>query len=82
MLELSLVIVPANPRALLTQKGIQDAIEAEVIDELELNELGILLDKLVEPEAKIKDVYFDQLSEIIVSKIRPFFINFRFLDYN
>jgi hypothetical protein len=60
LLELSLVSVPANPRALLTQKGIKDAIEDEVVDELELNELQMLLDKLVEPEVKIKDVYFDE----------------------
>ena len=52
LLELSLVSVPANPRALLTQKGIQDAIEAKVIDEVELGELSILFDDLFEPEVK------------------------------
>ena len=52
LLELSLVSVPANPRALLTHKGIKDALDAEVIDKLELNELEMLFDELFEPEVK------------------------------
>ena len=55
LLELSLVSVPANPRALLTQKSIQDAIKAEVIDQLELDELSTLFDELFEPETDDDD---------------------------
>ena len=50
LLELSLVSIPANPRALLTQKSMQDAIEAEVIDQLELDELSLLFDTLFDEE--------------------------------
>jgi len=39
LLELSLVSIPSNPRSLLSIKGIKDAIEAEVVDQLELDEL-------------------------------------------
>ena len=52
LLELSLVSVPANPRALLSQKGITDAIEAEVIDQLELDELESWMKELFPEEDK------------------------------
>ena len=56
LLEISLVSVPANPRALLTQKSISDAIDMKVIDELELNELKLWLDELLPDEdTSVKD---------------------------
>ena len=54
LLELSLVSVPANPRALIQSKGIKDAIEAEVIDDLELNELDNWIKELF-PEDSIEE---------------------------
>ncbi len=50
LLEISLVSIPANPRALLTSKGITDAIDREVIDEMELNELKMWLDEVLPDE--------------------------------
>lgn len=50
LLEISLVSVPANPNALLTSKSIEKAIEDEVVDETEINELKSLLAKYFEEE--------------------------------
>jgi len=50
LLEISLVSIPANPRALLTSKGVEDAIELKVIDELELDELKLWLDEVLDNE--------------------------------
>ena len=56
LLEISLVSVPTNPRALLNQKGISDAINKNVIDELELDELKLWLDELLPSEdTSVKD---------------------------
>lgn len=65
LLELSLVSVPANPRALLTQKGIQEAIDNDVIDPVELNELEMLFDQLFkeEPEIEVKDVFTEEIED-------------------
>jgi len=65
LLELSLVSVPANPRALLSQKGIQDAIEAKVIDQLELDELSLLFDTLFDEEEEDVDKEVDELEDVI-----------------
>jgi HK97 family phage prohead protease len=44
LLELSLVSIPANPEAVITQKkAFKEAVEKEVIDELELNDLELWL---------------------------------------
>src|SRR5210317_1329564 len=51
LLEISLVSVPANPSALLTNKSMEKAIKDEVIDELELKDLeNYLKDYFDEPE--------------------------------
>ena len=50
LLEISLVSVPANPRALLTAKSMSEAIDAEVIDDLELTELKSWLDEILPAE--------------------------------
>ena len=39
LLEISLVSVPANPNAVITSKEMKKAVEDEIIDELEMNEL-------------------------------------------
>jgi len=74
LLELSLVSVPANPRALLTQKGIKDAIDNEVIDQVELGELEMLFDELFEPEIKAEliedeDDAVEEELEALIDKI-------------
>ena len=51
LLEISLVSVPANPRALLTSKSIRKAIDDDIIDELELNEI---LDYFVNKDKEFK----------------------------
>ena len=52
LLEISLVAVPANPRALLTSKSIRKAIDDSVIDEIELNEL---LDYFLDENKKVDE---------------------------
>jgi len=53
LLELSLVSIPANPRAVLTSKSVRKAIDENIIDELELNEL---LDCFLDKNKKADDV--------------------------
>jgi HK97 family phage prohead protease len=53
LLEISLVSVPANPRALLSQKGMKDAIDQKVIDELELDELKSWLDSVLDEDTSV-----------------------------
>ena len=48
LIELSLVPVGANPAALLTSKGVRKAIEDEVIDNVELEEIQYYLEELLE----------------------------------
>lgn len=45
LLEISLVSVPSNARALLTSKSIKEAIDNNVIDQLELDELIMYCDE-------------------------------------
>ena len=52
LLEISLVSVPANPRALLTSKSIRKAIDDNIIDELELNEI---LDYFLDENKKVDE---------------------------
>lgn len=52
LIELSLVPVGANPAALLTSKGIVKAMEDEVIDKLELDEIKYYIEELFETEEK------------------------------
>ena len=58
LLEVSLVSIPSNPRALLTSKSMKDAIEQKVIDSIELDELKMWLDDILpdeEEDAVIED---------------------------
>lgn len=77
LLELSLVSVPANPEALMAQKGIQKAMKDEVIDDLEMKELIMFINsiekkkdnleknKKIEKEKKNQDdVHSDDVSNI------------------
>lgn len=58
LLEISLVSVPANPMALMTQKGIKKAIKEEVVDELEVKDLEEFLQAIA--EAEIVDLTEDE----------------------
>jgi len=60
LLEISAVNVPANPTALVESKSIQKALEDEVIDNTEAEEMLYYLKKIEKAEVKIKDVYFDE----------------------
>ena len=51
VLEISLVSVPANPRALLSQKSIEEAKRLDIIDDLELNQIAQYLDETEEAKA-------------------------------
>jgi HK97 family phage prohead protease len=53
LLEISLVSVPANPRALLTSKSIDEAKRLDIVDELELKQLeGVLDVDTIVPDVK------------------------------
>jgi HK97 family phage prohead protease len=61
LLELSLVSTPANATALMTNKSLEDAVEAKVIDDLELNELKKWFDTLEPVEEDEKDKEIEEL---------------------
>lgn len=50
LLEISLVSIPSNPRALLTSKSMKKAIKTNVIDDLELKDLELWLDSILGEE--------------------------------
>jgi HK97 family phage prohead protease len=52
LLEISLVSVPANANALMTNKGIKKAIKDEVVDELEVLDLENFLKEVAEEDSK------------------------------
>jgi HK97 family phage prohead protease len=64
LLELSLVSVPSNPRSLLSTKGIKDAIEAEVVDQLELDELLAYFESTIKADL-IDDTDEEDLEDLI-----------------
>ena len=78
LLELSLVSVPDNPRALFTGKSMEDAIEKDIIDKLELQELldycpeGVCKKEKVEEEKKNteKDKVVELETEISILKLQ------------
>ena len=65
LLEISLVSIPSNPRALLSQKCMKEAIDRNVIDELELNELKMWLDDILSDEDTSVNEDIDQEYEKI-----------------
>ena len=66
LLEISLVSVPANPRALLTSKSIDEAKELNIVDDLELKQLDDWFEKNIEIETKatIEAELLQQIDEL------------------
>ena len=73
LLEISLVSIPANPNAIMTSKGMKEAIKEEVIDDLEMKELNEWLEivfrqKMEENQEKdektAKDVEVDDKTDV------------------
>jgi HK97 family phage prohead protease len=55
LLELSLVPIPANPSALITSRGIKDAMDAKAVDVGEMQHLQMALDEMIEAAQKEED---------------------------
>jgi signal recognition particle GTPase len=56
LLEISLVSIPANPRALISSKSFEDALEKEIVDELEIKDLQSFLDEFMNEQEAAKPV--------------------------
>jgi len=63
LLEISLVSVPANPTALMTQKSMKSAIENKVIDEVELKDLEMWLAEFFAIELEKDEIIEDKNKE-------------------
>ena len=65
--EISIVPIPANVASVVQSKGIQKALEDEVIDELELKEIELYLDELIKnkPVEDIEEVEEGELEDLI-----------------
>lgn len=69
LMEISLVSVPANARALLTGKSMDEAINKEIICKEEIDELLTALDKIEETPAKEEAPVMDYEKEITALKL-------------
>jgi hypothetical protein len=54
LLEISLVSIPANPEALISSKAFEEAIENDIVDELEIKDLQEFLKEYLEEKQAVE----------------------------
>ena len=67
LLELSLVSIPANPKALMTSKSLSDAVEAKVIDEIEAKSIELWFEGLEEVEEETNEEKLQKANDKIAN---------------